>query len=166
MLPPRGIEPRLTGEGESWPAAELLAAASMEVGRCGVDSGRGWAQSSPVRGGGGRGQGRARPGAWNRGMAAGVGRNGDGGELCSSSRRRKMGRRRRTRQRGRIRPATVAADRDARARNEDSRRVFQGWTPAKLTRGTPRCVPCTPLQRNDGPSGPRTRLSDPPKLGS
>ena len=53
-------------------------------------------------GGGGRGEGAV--GARNRGTAAGVRRRGDGGELCSSSRRRKMGRRRRTRQRGRIRP--------------------------------------------------------------
>ena len=57
-------------------------------------------------GGGGRGEGAV--GARNRGTAAGVRRRGDGGELCSSSRRRKMGRRRRTRQRGRIRPATAA----------------------------------------------------------
>ena len=101
MLPLREIEGRFTGDDESRLAAELLAAASMEVGRCGVDSGRGWAQSSLMRGGGDGGQGEAGFGERNRGAAAEVGRGaGEGGSalLCSCSRKKR--RRRGTRQRG------------------------------------------------------------------
>jgi hypothetical protein len=99
MLPKRGIEGRFTGEDESRPAAELLAAASMEVGRCGVDSGRGWAQSSPVRGGEDRGRGEEAVGARNRGAAAEVGRGASGGAALLGSCARKKRRRRGMRQR-------------------------------------------------------------------
>ena len=88
MLPMRGIEEGFIGCDESRPATELQAAASMAAGRYRVDSGRGWAQSSPVRGGGDRGRGEKAVGARNRGevrrgWSARRGRRGGKGEHSS-----------------------------------------------------------------------------------
>ena len=152
----RRSSPEMTNRGRQWSFSRRH---QWRLAGYGVDSGRGWAQSSPVRGRGDRGRGEEAVGERNRGAAAEVGRGAGGGAALLGSCARKKRRKRGTRQRGRIRPVTAAADKDARTRNEDRRRVFQGWTSAKTTRGTPR-------QRNDGPSGPHTRLSGPPNLGS
>ena len=162
----RGIDEKLTGTGESM-AADGAPRGGVNGGRAARARFRPGERGSELEeagGGGGRGEGAV--GARNRGTAAEVGRGTGGGAalLCSCARKKR--RKRGTRQRGRIRPAMAAADKDARTQNEDRRRVFQGWTPAKPTRGTPRCVLCTPRQRNGGPSWPHTKLSGPPNLGS